>query len=318
MTERPRERGSKTPGIGIAAAARRTGLSQEILRAWERRYDAVRPLRTATGRRRYREEDLERLTLLRRLTASGHRIGDVASLPVADLQELAEALTDAPPPRVSADSAETGSPDLLASALRAIEQMDARTLESVLEQATLSLSRPHLRSGLIAPLMREIGLRWASGSLRVVQEHLASAVIRSFLLTSLTRQPSLPGSPLLVSATPSKQLHEIGALLAATHAQDAGWEVLHLGADLPAEEIAAAAARRGARAALLSLIYPLADPLVSEQLLSLRRLLDPALGVIVVGRAMQSYAEALERIGALRAGTPAELSQILESLAAGR
>ena len=35
----------------ISVVVRRTGLTQDILRAWERRYEAVVPLRTPTGRR---------------------------------------------------------------------------------------------------------------------------------------------------------------------------------------------------------------------------------------------------------------------------
>ena len=49
----------------LRTITRLTGLSPELLRAWERRYNAIRPLRTAGGTRRYTNQDLERLKLLK-------------------------------------------------------------------------------------------------------------------------------------------------------------------------------------------------------------------------------------------------------------
>ena len=72
----------------IAVVARRTGISQLLLRAWERRYEAVIPQRTATGRRLYSDDDLTKLGLLRLLTDADHRIGDIAGLTIAGLGDL--------------------------------------------------------------------------------------------------------------------------------------------------------------------------------------------------------------------------------------
>ena len=47
----------------LGAVAKMTGLSPHVLRAWERRYAAVTPLRTPGGTRRYRESDVSRLNL---------------------------------------------------------------------------------------------------------------------------------------------------------------------------------------------------------------------------------------------------------------
>ena len=52
----------------IAVVSRRTGITQLVLRAWERRYKAVVPSRTESGRRLYSDADLEKLNLLQLLT----------------------------------------------------------------------------------------------------------------------------------------------------------------------------------------------------------------------------------------------------------
>src|SRR6187551_1036823 len=73
----------------IKAVARRTGLTAHVIRIWEKRYGAVKPERTGTNRRLYSEEQIERLSLLREVTRSGHSIGPVAKLPLEKLRKLA-------------------------------------------------------------------------------------------------------------------------------------------------------------------------------------------------------------------------------------
>lgn len=67
-----------------------TGLSEFTLRGWENRYEAFRPNRTATGRRMYSQSDLQKAILLRELLLRDHRIGEIADLSVAALQDLLE------------------------------------------------------------------------------------------------------------------------------------------------------------------------------------------------------------------------------------
>ena len=61
------------------------------LRIWEQRYQAVRPNTAASGHRLYSPADVERATLLRRLTAQGHAIGSLASLETEQMREMMRA-----------------------------------------------------------------------------------------------------------------------------------------------------------------------------------------------------------------------------------
>jgi DNA-binding transcriptional MerR regulator len=59
-------------GLSIAEAARRTGVSVHTLRYYERAGLVVTPVdRTASGRRRYQQLDLEWITVCTRLRATG-------------------------------------------------------------------------------------------------------------------------------------------------------------------------------------------------------------------------------------------------------
>ena len=72
----------------LRAVIRRTGLSADVIRAWERRYGAVSPDRSDGGQRLYTEEDVVRLVLLQKATAEGHSIGEIATLDVRALDAL--------------------------------------------------------------------------------------------------------------------------------------------------------------------------------------------------------------------------------------
>jgi MerR family transcriptional regulator, light-induced transcriptional regulator len=72
----------------IRVVSRRTGLSASVLRAWERRYEAVEPERSDGGQRLYSDADIQRLTMLKRLVEGGRSISRIANLPLEDLREL--------------------------------------------------------------------------------------------------------------------------------------------------------------------------------------------------------------------------------------
>lgn len=90
-------------GHPIGAAARLCGLKQPVIRVWEKRYGAVRPLRTESNRRLYSETDVERLTLMRHLTEAGATISSIATLDLAELTALLDRLRVGTPPRAKGD-----------------------------------------------------------------------------------------------------------------------------------------------------------------------------------------------------------------------
>ena len=74
----------------IGAVSRITGIGSETLRAWERRYDAVEPIRTDSGDRMYSRDDITKLLLLKKLVDHGISIGTIARLDIGELKKLAE------------------------------------------------------------------------------------------------------------------------------------------------------------------------------------------------------------------------------------
>lgn len=74
------------PRYRIGAVCRLTGISQHVLRVWEKRYGAVEPERSETDRRLYRESDVNRLSLLKALVDRGQAIGSIADLDDDELE----------------------------------------------------------------------------------------------------------------------------------------------------------------------------------------------------------------------------------------
>ena len=72
----------------IKVVSQMTGLSAFVIRAWEKRYDAVTPSRTETNRRLFSEEDIEKLRLLNEAVQKGHNIGGIAKLSLSDLKSI--------------------------------------------------------------------------------------------------------------------------------------------------------------------------------------------------------------------------------------
>jgi DNA-binding transcriptional MerR regulator/methylmalonyl-CoA mutase cobalamin-binding subunit len=286
----------------IRVVSRRTGLSPHVIRAWEKRYGAVEPHRTPTNRRVYSTDDVERLSLLKRATMAGRSIGQIAKLSSEELRavveedEAAQRRAGVPPPGVEASTRVDGG-KLLKAALHAAEHLDAAVLQAVLDRASVNLSRPALMNEMLVPLMHRIGDAWRDGSVRVAHEHLASAVVRSFVGNLNGSFLVAATAPEIIVTTPAGQLHEIGALLAAATAAAEGWRPTYLGPSLPADDIAAAAAQNQARAIALSLVYPGDDPHMKNELTRLSHLVPQNITVLVGGRSASSYRSTIEALG---------------------
>jgi DNA-binding transcriptional MerR regulator/methylmalonyl-CoA mutase cobalamin-binding subunit len=306
----------------IRVVCRRTGLKPDVVRAWERRYAAVLPARTDTDRRLYTDADIERLQLLRRAVQNGRSIGQIARLDAAALTALIAGDSDLGTPQsvvapaTTSSSATSGSASSFhhARALEAVYHLDAAGLLRQFELASVDLSRRQLIEEVIVPLMHELGHRWRAGDIQPAHEHLASSVVRTFIGGLVeSGRPQLM-APRVVVSTPARQLHEIGALVAAATAVGEGWAATYLGPNLPAADIALAAEKLGVRAIVLSLTFPDGDSELAAELRLLRQLVGGRVAIVVGGRVVDDYAAPLDEIGARRvydlAGLRLALSQV--------
>ena len=284
----------------IAVVAERTGLSQDVLRMWERRYQAVTPTRTAGGERLYSEADVERLRLLDAAVTAGRRIGRVARLSTSELAQLVDDDRAAQARRVPAEAevrSEAGNSLIEQAALDRIRALDARGLDELLRRGAAVVGAPSFLEQTVTPLLRQIGEQWHAGRLSIAKEHMASAVIEAFVADAMRAMAVPDQAPSVVVAAPAGSRHVIAASLVAAAAAAEGWRVLFLGGDLPVSEITRAATAADAHAVALSVVYTDDAAGVLGDLRQLREDLPAEVVLIVGGRALLPHARALARSG---------------------
>jgi DNA-binding transcriptional MerR regulator len=120
----------KKPRHPIGVVSRRTGLGQDVIRAWERRYGVVAPRRTDTGRRLYTDEDVRHLLLLKRVVDGGRRISDVSALSAGELERLVSEDQAAAPQETARMPFDARAP--LEAAVEAAALLDGDRLEGIL------------------------------------------------------------------------------------------------------------------------------------------------------------------------------------------
>ena len=306
-------RAEMIPRHTMKAVARQTGLSPHLIRMWERRYQAVVHDLSVTGRRLYSDEDIAKLSLLKQATAKGEAIGQVAQLSADELTHMMSRETGY---RAAVPNARPALPaeDYLERSIKATRAFDSLELESILLDAFASMNQQTFLDKVLMPLLDRTGELWEQGDLKVSQEHLASAVVRSMLGSIAMTQSTDQQGPLMLTTTPSGQRHEFGALAAAVAAASMGWRSMYLGPDLPAEEIAAAARDKGARAVAISIVYPGDDPRLSMELRKLHRLLPSDAVLLAGGRASDGYRETLSEIGAVHISSLADFRRKLNDV----
>jgi methanogenic corrinoid protein MtbC1 len=228
----------------LRTVAAMTGLTPDLIRAWEKRYAVVAPVRGARGARLYTADDIAHLRLLGRVVGAGRSIGDVAGLSPPELEQLAGEIVPEAPERRDG---------LVGPVIERLQQFDHAAVARLLGDALIGLGCAAFVHQVAAPLLREVGDRWSAGTLAIAHEHLFSGILRN-LLASLIHARVRSGQPAAVLATPAGEQHDLGLLLVALLALDAGLDVAYLGADLPAAEIVTTARRSNAILVALSLV----------------------------------------------------------------
>jgi len=291
---------SSTPASGarisIGAVARKTGISEHALRAWERRYGVVKPKRTEGGLRLYTHEDILRLQLLKKLTDQGHPISQIAALSGSDLASLLnqDAIENAVA-RVQTDQSEAGK--YLATVLEAVQSLDGPRVHAALMRAVVALKSGEFTRQLVLPLLSKVGEMWASEAICPVHEHVLSVNLRRVLAWMIDSLPVEEDAPVVVCTTPTHQRHELGAMLAGIAAAEERWRVGYLGPDLPAEDIAMGAKLTQASVVALSVVYVRDKEAIRKEIKKIRGALPRGVMLVVGGSAAQTAG--LDKTGAI-------------------
>ena len=265
----------------IHEVAELTGLAPARLRAWERRYEVVRPHRQPNGYRAYTAEQVALLRAFARLIEGGERIGELVSRPPEEILSHAET-------RYPQDSPE-------AALLDAVRQFDRERLEALLAQQLALRGLRAFAREIVLPLAEAVGDLWALGKLPIAGEHLASEVVLHALKGGLRVNRGV--GPVVVAGCLPGERHEWGILATLAVVQEDGWRVQYLGADLPVEELVEASWKLSPAAVGLSSSDPSIVRASLPSLAALPGKLPPRTLAVLGGAGMERHARLLQGYG---------------------
>lgn len=235
----------------IRAVSQLTGLTADSIRAWERRYQAVTPVRGQDGRggRLYSPEDVHRLNLLKSAIENGHSIGQIANWENAQLETLP--VLNKPKRKKREVVEEHEEVNKIFSYL---EEYDALGADKYLGRLASIFSPREFIHRIVVPAITRVGTYWRRGHFSIAQEHMASSLLRNLLGTLLRVHIKDNPRKKILFTTPSGEYHEFGILTAAMLAVAGGLGVIYLGPNLPVEEVVRAAEKVKPDAVVIGLL----------------------------------------------------------------
>ncbi len=210
--------------LRIGELSKRSGVSPELLRAWERRYGLLRPVRSAGGLRLYTPADVERVRVMRQHLADGLAAAEAAALASRTGLDDEAALVALRPEAMRDDLAD------------ALDRYDEPRAQAILDRLLAVATVDTLLSEVVLPYLHELGERWLRGEASVAQEHFASSIVRGRLL-GFARGWGLGLGPTAVLACLPGEQHDLGLIAFGLALRSRGWRIVYLGTDTPIETI---------------------------------------------------------------------------------
>jgi len=252
--------------IRIGELSRRVGVSVELLRAWERRYDLLTPSRTAGGLRIYSDDDQRRVARMVEHLAAGVSAAEAARLTRRELDDTAPSVMGVDPapgeeiPTAGADGEALGE---------ALDRLDDAGANAALDRLLSGFTVETVVRDVVLPYLHELGARWQqNGDAVIAQEHFASALLRGRLLGLARGWGGGHGPIALLASFPGDQ-HDLGLICFGLALRANGWRIIFLGPDTPLPTVTETALRlRPALIVLTAVIRPDRD-VVDRQLAEL-------------------------------------------------
>ncbi|MDE2342571.1 MAG: MerR family transcriptional regulator [Betaproteobacteria bacterium] len=262
-------------GIPIAAVEQETGLSKDVLRKWEVRYNYPLPTRNARGDRVYSREQVAHLRAVKRLMEKGYRPSRLLSMSPQELAELM--LTAAAPP--SAEQA----PPAVSELLELLQAHELIKFRAALKRMLQSQGLKQFVLDTVAPFATVVGEAWSEGKIHVFEEHLFSDIAAATLRQALETIDLPEGKPRIILTTVPGEAHSLGLLMAACLFTLNGAHCIYLGTETPSEDIVLAAQAHGAHAVALSFSSAFPFRQIQPALLDLRNQLDQDIEILAGG-----------------------------------
>jgi MerR family transcriptional regulator, light-induced transcriptional regulator len=152
---------------------------------------------------------------------------------------------------------------------------------------------------VLVPAQREVGRLWHAGELGIVEEHVVTYTTERLMALLAHRAPrAARNGKTVICAAVIGNAHDIAVRVIADFFDIAGWRSVHLGASVPAPEIASALQYFDGDLLVLSAALSVQLPKVADAITAMRRLEGRRIPVMVGGMAFSDAPEIWRRLGA--------------------
>ena len=107
--------------------------------------------------------------------------------------------------------------------LQAISDLDPRDLTGKVMKAHQHFGAVDFLDKILSPVMRDVGNQYTAGSMRIAHEHMATAVLRTYLGSVFEHSVPNREAATAVATTLQGDCHELGSLGTAMTAAVEGW-----------------------------------------------------------------------------------------------
>ena len=226
-------------GVRIGELSRRVGVSNELLRAWERRYQLLQPARSPKGYRLYTTQDEVRVRAMQDQLARGLSAAEAARAARRAAPSDGAYTTTGRPTAAGREPTQQESDTVMrlyGALQRALDSYDESDAQHVVDTMLRELSLTTVLRDIVMPYLAELGRRWESGSIDVAQEHFASNLIRG-RLAGLALGWGQGVGPRAVIACPKGELHDLPLMVFGIVLNRCGWRVTFLGNNTPVSDL---------------------------------------------------------------------------------
>ena len=271
--------------LSISAVERDTGLSKDVLRIWERRYNFPSPLRDVHGERIYPPDQVARLRVIKRLMDRGFRPGKIIGLSMEDLDALG-----------SSGPAPERRDEELDDILQLVRNHQLPEFRQRLTQLLMKQGLQRFVCDTVVPLSVAVGEAWVRGEFAVFEEHLYTEQVQSILRNAIAASQSHSRGPRVLLTTFPTEPHNLGLLMVEAMLVVEGVSCIPLGTQTPSTEIARAAVAHRINVVALSFSGAFPERQAASGLRELRAILPREVDIWAGGGCISRLRRAIDGV----------------------
>jgi DNA-binding transcriptional MerR regulator len=213
----------------IKAVSKMLGIQAGTLRAWERRYHIIAPIRNEAGHRLYTDEHVKILKWLLLKVNKGFTISQAIHL----LEN--SGITAETSSIIGTDGRQDH--DIADKLMEALLHFDESQAHEHLNQAFSLYSIDKVAIELLGTVLVRLGDLWERGKITSAHEHFASSFLRSRIGNIMHTLPVNPYLPKVLSVCGPNEWHELGLLVFTLYVRKKGFEVVYLGGSIEPKDM---------------------------------------------------------------------------------